>query len=256
MHRAGYSGNKKPRGGRSGVMQSFAAPVLAVLVIVMLILGVGYWGKGGQGAQPASKPATAPPSPPVKAPPAPAAQAPQKPEQQQKEDPNQAVLEARRHIDRAGGAKETMLVTVYYADGLTNGLHLQPVEVRIPGTKAVVKAAADQVIEQPSDVKLFSSVPAGTKVRSVNFDAKTGVATVDLTAEAGNVQGSEAAQNMRASFVYTLTALKDVKAVQLWVNGRPAVLHGIVWDRPISKAQMDERSSYKIEPVVKFMPRS
>lgn len=247
------SGSRAPAGrggGGSGMARSFVTPVLVVAVIVLVVLGFGYWGKLSPAKETAG---TA--KPPVGKEPAkeqPQAQQPVKQEPTAPANPNAEVLEKRKRIDRAGGAAETMLLTLYFVDGLTNATTIQPVEVRIASTKSVVRAVAENLVQQPSDLKLYSNVPAGTKVRSVNFDAKTGVATVDLSAEAGAVQGTEAAMNMRASFVYSLTALKDVKAVQLWVNGKPAVLHGILWDTPISRQQMDERSPYKMAPVVKF----
>lgn len=239
------------------MLRSFATPVMVVLVIVLLVMSVGYWGKLG----PAKEAATAPPAEKsnetAQTPPSPEpakSQQPAKPSEPApaKEDSNQAVLEARRHIDRSGGAQETSLLTVYYVDGLTNNAMLQPVEVRVPFTKGVVKATAEQVLNQPADLKLFSNAPAGTKVASVNLDAKTGVATVDLSAEAKSLRGSEAVHGLRASLVYSLTSIPNVKAVQLWVGGRPAVLDQISWDRPLSRADLEKNGSYTVAPVVKF----
>jgi spore germination protein GerM len=57
---------------------------------------------------------------------------------------------------------------------------------------------------------------------------------------------------MKASFVYSLTEVANVKAVQLWVNGRPAVLHGMEWAKPISRADIQAQSAFKIDQVVKY----
>jgi spore germination protein GerM len=147
-----------------------------------------------------------------------------------------------------------MLVTVYYADGLKNGDTFVPVQVRVPATVSTIKTAAEQVVQAPENLKLYSSVPVGTKVQSANFTAATGVATVDLSAEAANVQGTAAAQTMMASFVYTLTEVPNVKAVQLWINGHPAVLHGIEWSKPLSRQDLQAQYPHQVEPMVKFVP--
>lgn len=250
------------------MLRVFAGPVGLVAVVLALVIAVGYWGKD---AKPVSAPAAAPSqSPPGAAQPAqsppqqstttpsttPAPQQPAPPPvvTQPAEPDNAALLEKRKRIDRSGGAAKTMLATVYYADALTGGTSLQPVEVRIAQTDSIVQITAEQVVAAPTDLKLYSSVPAGAKVKSVNLNRTTGVATVDLSAEAAGVQGTDAAQTMRAAFVYSLTAIKDVKAVQLWVNGRPAVLHGIEWNQPLTRQMLEERSTFKVEPVVKFVP--
>lgn len=256
MHRSGGSRRSKGRKGGSSILRLFAGPVGIGAVVIGLILAVGVWGKD---AEPALKPAESAQSKPAAEQPKPVTSVPVQasptPEQPKPAVPdNSEILQKRRRLDRSGGAAKTMLTTVYYADGLKENASLQPVEVRIPLTTSIVLAISEQVVAAPADLKLYSNVPAGTKVKSVNLDRKTGVATVDLSPEAAGVQGSEAAQNMRASFVYSLTELKDVKAVQLWVNGRPAMLHGIEWSEPLTRAKLEERSTYKIEPVVKFAP--
>lgn len=163
---------------------------------------------------------------------------------------DQAILTARAKIDRSEGAAKTMLVTAYYSDGLKNGMSLQPVEIKAAHSVARIKVTAEQVVNPPQDLKLYSNVPAGTKVLSVNL--KQGVAIVDLSPEVAKVTGSGAVNNIMASFVYSLTAIPDVKAVQLWVNGRPALLDGLEWSKPLSRADLDGRNLYKVEPVIKY----
>lgn len=252
--------DERPRRGRgsggSGFMRSFIAPILVVAMIITIVLGLGYWGKSDPAATetkpaetnaPEAKQPAAPVQPAPEQKPAPAAQSPKPPDEK-------AIAEGRRHIDRSSGAKETSLVTVYYADGLKSSQWLQPVEVRIPATKGVIRATAEQVLHQPTDLYLFSNAPAGTKVQSANFDSKTGVATVDLSPEAAGIQGTAAVENLRASLVYSLTHINGVKAVQLWVNGRPPTLHGIVWDKPLSREDLALRGSYQVAQVIKFSP--
>jgi len=78
------------------------------------------------------------------------------------------------------------------------------------------------------------------------------VATIEVSPEVETVQGSAAAVNIMASFVYTLTSLPNVKAVQLTVGNRPAMLHEIEWTKPITRAEMDAKAYYKVEPVIHF----
>lgn len=233
-------------------------PVLIVAVVLLVVMAVG-WKFGDKLTGPSVKPQ----EPAVTEAAKPTETQPVQPQQQQtpapkppepQADPNKEIMDRRAKIDRSNGAKDTMLLTVFYGDGLKNGESLQPVQVRIPATAALIRATVDQLLVSPGELKLYSNIPAGTKVRGVNMDAKTGVATVDLSAEGGTVQGSTAAHTMMASLVYSLTSLKDVKAVQLWIMGKPAMLHGIEWSKPISRADMDARAYFKVEPLIKYAP--
>ncbi len=163
-----------------------------------------------------------------------------------------AIQVARARIDRSGGAAETMLITVYYADGLRNGLALQPVQMRVPRQVARIALTAEQIVNAPEQLRLYSNLPEGTRVQSVDFDPDTGVATVDLSKEAAGVQGSSAAATIMASFVYSLTEIPGVEAVRLWINGYPAELHGIIWDRPLTRKDVAERNPFKILPVIEY----
>jgi spore germination protein GerM len=165
-------------------------------------------------------------------------------------DPNQAILAQRSQIDRSAGAKETMLVTVYYADGLKSSDTLAPVQVKVSQSRGIIQTAAEQVVNAPENLKLYSNVPPGTVVRSV--DLRDGVAYIDLSAEANQVQGTAAAETMRAAFVYTLTEIKGVNAVQLQVLGHPAMLHGIEWSKPVTRADIQAHTPVQVAPVVKY----
>lgn len=163
---------------------------------------------------------------------------------------DQAVVAARARIDRSGGAAKSMLVTVYYSDGLKNGESLQPVEMKVEHSVGRIKLTTEQILNPPQDLKLHSNVPKGTTILGVNF--KNGVAIVDLSPEAANVKGTAAATNMIASFVYSLTDIPDVESVQLWINGQPASLHGIDWSEPLSRADVESRNWFKVEPAIEY----
>jgi spore germination protein GerM len=146
-----------------------------------------------------------------------------------------------------------MLVTVYYVDGLKNGEVLQPVQIRIPSTPEVIKATVEQVVKAPEELKLYSNVPAGTRVLGVNLDRNSGVATVDLSPEANLVEGAAGAEAMKAALVYSLTEIPGVKAVLLRVDGHPAMLHGIEWSKPVSRADLQAQHLFQVAPLIKFV---
>jgi spore germination protein GerM len=235
-----------------------------VLLGILVVFGVGYWVKNYyKPAEKAAEPvaaATSTPAPkqntaPAVQAPAPSTNpAPAKPAEQQAApaDPEKQARDGRSQIDRAAGAAQTMLLPVYYSDGLSAGDTLQPVEVRVPQSVSQVKAAVEQLLNAPEALKLYSGIPAGTKVLSVNYDSKTGVATVDLSTEARQVQAGDVAR-VRAEFVYTLTRVPGVKAVQLWVLGHPAMLHEWQWSKPLTEADVQ---GFKVEPLIKFVPKS
>lgn len=161
-----------------------------------------------------------------------------------------ALLAARARIDRSGGAASSMLVTVYYADGLKNGLSMQPVQVKVAQDLGRIRVTAEQILNAPNDLQLVSNTPSGTQVLGTNL--KDGVAIVDLSGEVTAVRGSAAVNNMTASFVYSLTSIPNVNAVQLRVNGKPALLDGFEWSKPLTRAEIDARNLYKVEPVITY----
>lgn len=145
-----------------------------------------------------------------------------------------------------------MKITVYYADGLKNGEALQPVEVLVPKSAAVAKTVAENVLNAPTDLKLFSNVPAGTKV--LGAEIKDGVLTLDLSAEATTITGSASVQTMQAALVYSLTAVSGVQKVMVKVGGKTALFDQMEWSQPVSKADMDARNWFTIAPVIKYTP--
>lgn len=249
-------------------MQAITGPVGLVLVGVLLVVGVGYWVTNyykpeakatepqvaaPKAAAPSTKQTTAV-TPPANQ--TPANQTPAKPAEQPTPpaDPIRQAQDGRAQIDRAAGAQQTMLLPIYYSDGLVTTDALQPVEVRVPFSTAQIKVAAEQLLLAPQELKLFNGIPAGTKVLSVDYNSKTGVATVDMSAELRQVQAGDVAR-VRAEFVYTLTRVPGVKAVQLWILGHPAMLHQWEWSKPLGEADVAPQSPFKLQPLIKFVPK-
>jgi hypothetical protein len=164
--------------------------------------------------------------------------------------PGDAGLVARGQIDRSGGASETMLITAYFADGLEQGLSLQPVEIKVPFDLARIKVTASHLVNAPQELSLYSSVPPGTQVLETNL--KDGVAIVNLSAALEEVRGTAAVNNIRASFVYSLTSIPNVEAVQLWTEGRPAVLDGYEWSRPVTRAEIESEGLYTVHDLIPY----
>lgn len=241
-------------------MRFLTGPVGLVLLLVLVVLGVGYWVKNYR-KEPAPAPEKAAVTAPKTANSAPAAPGPApantqpaaKPQPAQPVDPTKEILDKRARIDRSGGAAQTMVVTVYYSDGLKPVDTLQPVEVRIEATKSQIRRTAELIVSAPEELKLFSGVPAGTKVTSADYNSTTGVATVELSRELEKVQAGDVAK-VKAAFVYSLTLVPGVKSVQLRVNGYPAMLHQQEWSKPITRAELESQALFKVEPVVKFKP--
>jgi spore germination protein GerM len=271
VYRAGGGGGHRRRGkgGGSGLFRVLTGPFGLVLLGIAVVLAIGYGAKwyqskgepavvtpaaktgsnGAAGNDQVQAPATNQTQTPPKTEPPKAAQPAPEPA-----DPNKATVEGRSHIDRAGGAQQTMLVTAYYYDGLKASDTLVPVQIRVPLSVSNIKVTAELIVQAPEEFKLYSNVPKGTKVNSVNL--KDGVAYVDLSAEAGNVQGSAAAVAMQHAFVYSLTEIPNVKAVQVQILGRPAMLHGIEWSKPLSRADLKAQSPVAVDPLIKFVPKS
>ena len=291
MHRSGRSRTKR-RGPGSALIRLLFGPVGAVLLGIGIVLAVGYYsglvgtpasgkpdpgkvavpnGDSAKADPPKTEPAKTEPAKtepaktepaktepaktePAKTEPAKTEPAKTEPAKTEPAPPQVDITAARTRIDRSGGAAQTVLATIYYADGLKNAESLQPVQIRLPLTTSRVRVTAEQVVNAPQDLKLYSGLPAGTQLLSVNLNTETGVATVDLSADAAKVQGTAAVSNIQASFVYSFTEISGVKAVQLWVLWRPAVLHGIEWSRPMSRADLEGRNLFKVEPVIKYGP--
>ncbi|MGE5675123.1 MAG: GerMN domain-containing protein [Mycobacterium leprae] len=251
VHRSGRKGGS----GRAGAVLK---PILVAAVVIGALLAIGHWAQDKQPTQ--ARPDVSAGSSKVEAPPvnpAPATNSTGKTDPKSgttagATTPKDPLTAQRAHIDRSGGAKETMLVTAYYADGVKNGESLQPVQILLPKSAGVARAVAEQVVQAPENLQLYSNVPKGTTVKSVDIDGTT--ATVEVSAQVSSIQGSAAVNNLMASFVYSLTELPNIKSVMLLVNGKPAQLHEIDWAKPITRSEMDARNYFKVEPVIKYVP--
>ncbi len=157
-------------------------------------------------------------------------------------------MAARQRLDRSEG-REAMPVTVYFVDGYSGDTALQPVTLQVPHSQAVLRAAVNQLLQPPEYLKLSSGIPAGTRVYDVSLQG--GVATVNLSEQLYTRSGSTWANTVTYCLVYTLTEFDQVERVQLLVAGKPAVLEGREWSRPIGRADLKNRGDFTVLPVLR-----
>ncbi|BAD39180.1 hypothetical protein, alanine-rich [Symbiobacterium thermophilum IAM 14863] len=165
-------------------------------------------------------------------------------------EPVYAPATSRSAIDRSVGAAETMRVTVYYVDFDAHMEALQPVQILVPFSVTPIKVSVEQLLRPPEELGLFSEFPPGTTARG--FNLVDGVAVVDLSATVEGVRGETAVNAVVATLVYTLTEIPGVEAVQLWADGKPAVLDGFTWSSPLTRADVAAWQAFRVEPVIEY----
>ncbi len=252
------------------------SPLTPVVLVILVVVAAGLWAQRGAGvpASTGSAPGQAEPgvldpaggAAPEASPPAggedeaggpaapetgggesaePARDAAPEPQQ-----PAYPLATSRSAIDRSGGAAETMRVTVYYVDFDAGMEALQPVEIQVPFSITPIRVSVEQLLHPPEELGLFSEFPPGTAPRGFNLE--DGVAVVDLSPEVEGVRGETAVNAVVATLVYTLTEIPGVEAVQLWAGGKPAVLDGFEWSAPLTRADVEARQRFRVEPVIPY----
>jgi germination protein M len=149
-----------------------------------------------------------------------------------------ATTEAATETEPAAG---TTVLSVYFLRGEKLGVAHR----RVPGTKAVGRAALEQLLEGPtpaeSDAGLQSQIPAGTKLLGLSIEG--GTATVDLSGGYASGGGSLTMFARLAQVVYTLTQFPTVDGVVFELDGVPTETfssEGIVLDHPQTRADYED----------------
>jgi spore germination protein GerM len=130
-------------------------------------------------------------------------------------------------------------ITVYYSE--IDGATLVPWKVSLGpdrSRKSVAAYALAQVLVGPPSQVEAIRFPAGTVTRGVTLDGSTLVADLGGTI-AGSVGGSFAEAGEFKALVWTMTALPDIKAVQIEIDGRKvATLPGghLELDQPLARS--------------------
>lgn len=116
-------------------------------------------------------------------------------------------------------AKEEITLTLYFVKSQDGVMFLVPESRSIPKTKAVAKAAVEELIKGPTQPGHISVIPRNTKVLSVKI--KNGLATVDFSKEVLNANvGSDGEELGIAQVVDTLTEFPTISKVKFLVEGR------------------------------------
>lgn len=112
---------------------------------------------------------------------------------------------------------KTTKITLYFSDSQAE--YLKPEVREITQTKSVAKAAVLELIKGPETKGLHSTIPPGTKLRSVSIKNK--VAYVDFSQEfVRNHPGGSAGETMTIySVVNTLTEFSSIQKVKFLVQG-------------------------------------
>jgi len=111
-------------------------------------------------------------------------------------------------------------VTVYFAN--PDGQRLIPVTRYVPPDSGLARGALLGLLAGPSaedGAGLGSAAPAGTRL--IGIVVRDSVATVDLSRAFESGAGSAAVRMRLAQLTYTLTRLKGVRVVRLWLEGKP-----------------------------------
>jgi len=115
-------------------------------------------------------------------------------------------------------SKDQRKVTVYRASA--NGQALVGEVYTVAKTNETIAQALGLLLSEPSDSGNWSTIPDGTKVRSIHF--ANGIARVDFSREiVKNFRGGSAGELLLVgSIVNTLTEIQGVEKVRIMVNGK------------------------------------
>ena len=121
-------------------------------------------------------------------------------------------------IYRSEQSKDMRKVTVYRASA--NGQALVGEVYTVAKTNETIAQALGLLLSEPSDSANWSTIPDGTKVRSIHF--ANGIARVDFSSElVKNFRGGSAGELLLVgSIVNTLTEIRGVEKVRIMVNGK------------------------------------
>lgn len=122
------------------------------------------------------------------------------------------------NIYQSEESKELRKVTVYRASG--DGQTLVGEVYTVAKTNETIAQAMGLLLAEPSNDTNWSTIPEGTKVRSIHF--ANGIARIDFSPEiVKNFRGGSAGELLLVgSIVNTLTEIRGVEKVRIMVNGK------------------------------------
>jgi spore germination protein GerM len=118
---------------------------------------------------------------------------------------------------------------VYWLSASQTKVALTPVEIKIPSTsgktaQAQLTAAMEQLLKGPTDKAVTSTVPAETKLNSIEVQ-KDGV-HVDLSKPFTSGGGSKSMQGRLGQVIYTASSINPTDPVWISVDGEPLKVLG------------------------------
>lgn len=118
----------------------------------------------------------------------------------------------------SGESSELREVIVYRAS--SDGQTLVKEKYTVPKTDETIAQVMGLLLTEPSDSANWSTIPDGTKVRSIHFS--NGIARVDFSSDiVRNFRGGSAGEMLLVgSIVNTLTEIRGVERVRIMVNGK------------------------------------
>lgn len=132
---------------------------------------------------------------------------------------------------------------IYWLNDTGNHLKLVPKSVTVAAAaqpKAVLEAAFQELLAGPTDAALGSTIPQGTKLRSVNIQ-NDGI-HVDLSQEFTKGGGSASMTSRLAQVLYTATTLQPDAKVWINVEGKPLEVlggEGLELDQPLTRKSFE-----------------
>ncbi len=157
-------------------------------------------------------------------------------------------------------AGKTMSTVVYYQD---NYGYLVPVMCNVAQQDGVAKATLNLMVKSSENdmnaarLGLRTVLPEGTRI---DLDISNGLARIDLSKEALNVEDAAAESNMISAIVQALTEFDTVKQVEILIGGQKLekLPHGTDISKPFARGDINLEAgvttSANTKPVMLYFP--
>ncbi|MFZ5823116.1 MAG: GerMN domain-containing protein [Bacillota bacterium] len=133
---------------------------------------------------------------------------------------------------------------LYFAD--RQAVNVIPEARALPDDERLATAVVEALLAGPTDPYLAKTFPPGTKLLE-QVTVSLGVATVNLSGEFRQLQGSAESSRAVDSLLYTLTDVPGIDQVQILVDGQKGVVVGnYKFDEPVRKETVSEQ--YYLDP--------
>ena len=134
-------------------------------------------------------------------------------------------------------------VQVYWLKNTDNRLELvsRPVTVSPNQANVVLEEAFNGLLKGPNDTALDSTIPQGTKLRSMTIQ-NDGI-HIDLSQEFTTGGGSASMSSRLAQVIYTATSLQPSAKVWIDVEGKPLEVlggEGLLLEQPLTRQSFNE----------------